>query len=41
VDRAISTQMLDERVRDYLKKSLETARSRNGAGIAAADKNGG
>ena len=41
VDRAISTQMLDVRVRDYLKKSLETARSRNGAAVAAADKNGG
>jgi NAD(P)-dependent dehydrogenase (short-subunit alcohol dehydrogenase family) len=38
VDRAISTQMLDERVRDYLTKSLETARSRNGAGIAGANK---
>jgi NAD(P)-dependent dehydrogenase (short-subunit alcohol dehydrogenase family) len=34
VDRAISMQMLDERVRDYLKKSFEAARSRNGAGIA-------
>jgi NAD(P)-dependent dehydrogenase (short-subunit alcohol dehydrogenase family) len=38
VDRAISTQMLDERVRDYLTKSLETARSRNGAGIAGGNK---
>jgi NAD(P)-dependent dehydrogenase (short-subunit alcohol dehydrogenase family) len=37
VDRAISTQMLDERVRDYLKKSLETARSRNGAYPAGAN----
>jgi NAD(P)-dependent dehydrogenase (short-subunit alcohol dehydrogenase family) len=38
VDRAISTQMLDERVRDYLKKSHETARNRNGAGIAGTNK---
>ncbi len=37
VDRAISTQMLDERVRDYLKKSLETARSRNGAHFAGTN----
>ena len=41
VDRAISTQMLDARVRDYLKKSLETARNRNGALVTAANKNGG
>jgi NAD(P)-dependent dehydrogenase (short-subunit alcohol dehydrogenase family) len=37
VDRAISTQMLDERVRDYLKKSLETARSRNSVHAAGAN----
>ncbi len=31
VDRAISAQMLDERVRDYLKKSLDAAGTRSGA----------
>jgi NAD(P)-dependent dehydrogenase (short-subunit alcohol dehydrogenase family) len=30
LDRAISTQMLDERIRDYLKKSLDAARTRSG-----------